>query len=89
MWQTCLLVLFAVEAPATSRICRRGSERGDSPHRRSTTQRVGDLWHRRGKRPGMTNTIDALAASISRDDVPDFRPGDTLKVHVKLSLIHI
>jgi large subunit ribosomal protein L19 len=32
----------------------------------------------------MTNTIDALAASISRDDVPDFRPGDTLKVHVKV-----
>jgi large subunit ribosomal protein L19 len=32
----------------------------------------------------MTNTIDALAASISRDDVPEFRPGDTLKVHVKV-----
>ena len=32
----------------------------------------------------MTNTIDALAAQIRRDDVPDFRPGDTLKVHVKV-----
>jgi large subunit ribosomal protein L19 len=32
----------------------------------------------------MTNTIDALAASISRDDIPEFRPGDTLKVHVKV-----
>jgi large subunit ribosomal protein L19 len=32
----------------------------------------------------MTNTIDALAASISRGDIPDFRPGDTLKVHVKV-----
>ncbi len=32
----------------------------------------------------MTNTIDALAASTRRDDVPEFRPGDTLKVHVKV-----
>jgi large subunit ribosomal protein L19 len=32
----------------------------------------------------MTNTIDALAAQISRHDVPEFRPGDTLKVNVKV-----
>ena len=32
----------------------------------------------------MTNTIDALAAGVSRDDIPDIRPGDTLKVHVKV-----
>ncbi len=32
----------------------------------------------------MTNIIDALAAQISRDDVPEFRPGDTLKVNVKV-----
>jgi large subunit ribosomal protein L19 len=32
----------------------------------------------------MTNTIDALTAGISRDDVPEFRAGDTLKVHVKV-----
>ncbi len=32
----------------------------------------------------MTNAIDALAAQISRDDVPQFRAGDTLKVHVKV-----
>jgi large subunit ribosomal protein L19 len=32
----------------------------------------------------MTNVIDALAASAKRDDVPDFRAGDTLKVHVKV-----
>jgi large subunit ribosomal protein L19 len=32
----------------------------------------------------MTNTIDALAAGTSRDDIPEFRPGDTLKVHVKV-----
>ncbi|MBA2561118.1 MAG: 50S ribosomal protein L19 [Propionibacteriales bacterium] len=28
--------------------------------------------------------MDALAAQISRDDVPQFRAGDTLKVHVKV-----
>ena len=32
----------------------------------------------------MTNTIDTLASSVLRDDVPDFRPGDTVKVHVKV-----
>jgi large subunit ribosomal protein L19 len=32
----------------------------------------------------MTNVIDALAASAKRDDIPDFRAGDTLKVHVKV-----
>ena len=32
----------------------------------------------------MANIIDALAGQISRDDVPEFRPGDTLKVHVKV-----
>jgi large subunit ribosomal protein L19 len=32
----------------------------------------------------MTNVIDTLAASEKRDDVPAFRAGDTLKVHVKV-----
>jgi len=32
----------------------------------------------------MTNIIDAISAQTLRDDVPDFRPGDTLKVHVKV-----
>jgi large subunit ribosomal protein L19 len=32
----------------------------------------------------MTNVIDTLAASSKRDDIPDFRAGDTLKVHVKV-----
>ncbi len=32
----------------------------------------------------MTNTIDALAAQVARDDVPQFRGGDTLKVHVRV-----
>ncbi len=32
----------------------------------------------------MTNVIDTLAAAAKRDDVPQFRAGDTLKVHVKV-----
>jgi large subunit ribosomal protein L19 len=30
------------------------------------------------------NTLDALDAASLRDNVPDFRPGDTLKVHVRV-----
>jgi large subunit ribosomal protein L19 len=32
----------------------------------------------------MTHPIDAIGASIARDDIPAFRPGDTLKVNVKV-----
>lgn len=32
----------------------------------------------------MTNLIDEINAASIREDVPDFRPGDTLKVHVKV-----
>ena len=32
----------------------------------------------------MTNVIADLGAAIKRDDVPDFRAGDTIKVHVKV-----
>ena len=32
----------------------------------------------------MTNVIDALSAATLRSDVPDFRAGDTVKVHVKV-----
>src|SRR5580693_9207383 len=30
------------------------------------------------------HTLDDLDAESLRDDVPDFRPGDTLKVHVRV-----
>ncbi len=30
------------------------------------------------------NTLDSLDAKSMRDDIPDFRPGDTLKVHVRV-----
>src|SRR3989337_118868 len=32
----------------------------------------------------MTNVISELGKSIQRDDVPAFRAGDTIKVHVKV-----
>ena len=32
----------------------------------------------------MTNVIDSLNAAALRSDVPDFRAGDTVKVHVKV-----
>ena len=32
----------------------------------------------------MTNVIAELGNAIKRTDVPDFRPGDTLKVHVRV-----
>ena len=30
------------------------------------------------------NTLDALDADSMRDDIPEFRPGDTVKVHVRV-----
>lgn len=30
------------------------------------------------------NTLDAVDAASLRNDIPDFRPGDTVKVHVKV-----
>ncbi len=32
----------------------------------------------------MTNVIDELAAATKRDDLPAFRAGDSLKVHVRV-----
>ena len=32
----------------------------------------------------MTNVIDEIAAGNKRDDLPEFRAGDTLKVHVRV-----
>jgi large subunit ribosomal protein L19 len=32
----------------------------------------------------MTNAFEALTAGQKREDIPDFRPGDTVKVHVRV-----
>jgi large subunit ribosomal protein L19 len=44
---------------------------------------VGDPWRRRGSETIM-HTLDAVDAASLRDDLPEFRAGDTLRVHVKV-----
>ena len=46
-----------------------------------------DPWVTRGTRQEATplmNILDSVDAAQLRTDIPDFRPGDTLKVHVKV-----
>src|SRR6185437_13366009 len=38
----------------------------------------------RTRRKTQMNTLDTLDGESLRSDVPDFRPGDTLKVHVRV-----
>jgi large subunit ribosomal protein L19 len=40
------------------------------------------LW--RARRKMAMNNLDVVDAGSLRSDIPDFRPGDTLKVHVKV-----
>ena len=42
-----------------------------------------DLWHPPESDHHM-HILDDLDAASLRDDIPDFRAGDTLKVHVKV-----
>jgi len=44
---------------------------------------VGDLWHRRESEAIMHKLDDIDQVSL-RDDIPEFRAGDTVKVHVKV-----
>jgi len=37
-----------------------------------------------GQKVTIMHTLDNLDAASLRDDVPEFRPGDTLRVHVKV-----
>lgn len=43
---------------------------------------VGDLW--RLQEAMIMKTLDAVDAASMRTDIPAFRPGDTVKVHVKV-----
>jgi len=43
---------------------------------------VGDLWRLRNGRT--MHNLDSVNAASLRTDIPDFRPGDTVKVHVKV-----
>jgi large subunit ribosomal protein L19 len=45
---------------------------------------VGDLWHARESEHLMTNVLNELDNASKRDDIPSFRPGDTVNVHVKV-----
>jgi large subunit ribosomal protein L19 len=49
----------------------------------SSLNNVDDLWHLR-ESDSVMHTLDNLDAASLRDDVPSFRAGDTLKVHVKV-----
>ena len=42
------------------------------------------LNHGQNTRTAEMNTLDALDADSLRADIPDFRPGDTVKVHVRV-----
>ena len=43
---------------------------------------MGDLWRLRNGRT--MHNLDSVNAASLRTDIPDFRPGDTVKVHVKV-----
>jgi len=44
---------------------------------------VGDLWRRQKAMTSM-QTLDDIDALSLKSDIPDFRAGDTVKVHVKV-----
>jgi large subunit ribosomal protein L19 len=50
---------------------------------RSSTEPVGGLWHRRESERAMQR-FDEIDQASQRDDIPEFRAGDTVKVHVKV-----
>lgn len=43
-----------------------------------------DLWHQRGKQTIMSHVLDTVDAASLRSDIPTFRPGDTVNVHVRV-----
>src|SRR4051812_28705189 len=45
---------------------------------------VDDLWHRRRKQTIMSNLLASVDSASLRSDVPAFRPGDTVNVHVRV-----
>jgi large subunit ribosomal protein L19 len=59
--------------PAAPRARQRARNAGADINERSERERSRDM-----------NTLDTLDAASLRSDIPDFRPGDTLKVHVRV-----
>ncbi len=71
--------------PRRGSACRREPRDGAAPHELITGERrttAGDLWRLRNGHP--MHTLDSVNATSLRSDIPDFRPGDTVKVHVKV-----
>ena len=72
---------------SASSTCHRGSATppatalGPQPNRHHRS--AADLWHSRGEHHDATSSTTS-ATPIKRDDVPAFRAGDTIKVHVKV-----
>jgi len=70
--------------------CHRGSDQAaERLTARCQTDRTfdNDPWVTRGTRQEATplmNILDSVDEAQLRTDIPDFRPGDTLKVHVKV-----
>ncbi len=72
MWQT--------SGARLTEICHRGSGYADTHSSLPIT--VGDLW--RVQEEVLMKTLDMVDQGSFRDDIPDFRAGDNLKVFVKV-----
>jgi len=53
-------------------------------HLRQTIPRAGTPRAQKLKEAAAMNTLDSLDAQSIRTDIPDFRAGDTLKVHARV-----
>ena len=83
--------LLQTVGPPTGAPPRGRSSTGTDGRRRSLSEpmQTTPLSTRRlvlgqNMRTAEMNTLDALDADSLRDDIPDFRPGDTVKVHVRV-----
>ena len=54
------------------------------PVRRDTEARSTHPWCTDEEATPLMNILDSVDAAQLRTDIPDFRPGDTVKVHVKV-----
>jgi large subunit ribosomal protein L19 len=76
------------EAPIAAGRRRCSCHRGKRKAARGPEDSITTFIRRRPVAPpeetDMTNVIDDLAAATRRDDIPAFRAGDTLKVHVRV-----
>jgi|TARA_B100000519_G_scaffold66694_2_gene56608 large subunit ribosomal protein L19 len=69
-------------------LCLRGAGAGDIRGARAHTilfseYRAVDLW--RLQRDTIMQILDSVDAASLRSDIPDFAPGDTVKVHVNIT----